>query len=306
MACATRTLSHDAPNDRNPAGRPPPRWPAGPAPTSRLAAVLASGVLLLTVAACGSSGSETPPPNRRGSSTGSSAPSGATGSSTDVGGVVPTGFEPASVTFVSADQGFVLGTAPCSTPPCPGGHRRRRLELAPACPLPRPAGHRHSGTRSGDGADRPVERPCGSATTWTAGRSARLWSTHDGGGHWSEQHLEGAVTDLASADGVTYAVVTSCPSGSCEQGATLYRTDASTDEWQRGRRVSLPPEGGRRAARPRRLVRRSLHRPTVGAPRSSSSTDGTAWTRSTICAPPTTRASTAWRPSTPPICSCCA
>ena len=52
------------------------------------------------------------------------------------------------------------------------------------------------------------------------------------------------VTDLASSDGVTYAVVTNCPSGSCEQGATLYRTDASTDGWHAVDGVSLPAEGG--------------------------------------------------------------
>src|SRR5665213_772581 len=34
------------------------------------------------------------------------------------GGPVPSGFEPASVSFISADDGWVLGSAPCSNPVC--------------------------------------------------------------------------------------------------------------------------------------------------------------------------------------------
>ncbi len=197
-------------------------------------------VLALGAAACGSSKpSSTPDSGSVPTSDGSSATSAGTA---DTGGPVPTGFEPASVTFVSADQGFVLGTAPCATPPCTsmvatddGGATWHGLP-APAAPLaaslsdPSPD-DAISEVRFGDHLD-----------GWAFGPG--LWATHDGGEHWVEQHLEGAVTDLASADGVTYAVLTTCPSGACESGATLYRTDAGADDWQVVDGAGLPAQGG--------------------------------------------------------------
>jgi photosystem II stability/assembly factor-like uncharacterized protein len=105
-----------------------------------------------------------------------------------------------------------------------------------------------------------------------------LWSTHDGGEHWTEQHLEGAVTDLASADGVTYAVVTTCPTGACESGATLYRTDASSDDWQVVDGAGLPAQGGQIELQARAAWFVGPASTDGGGATFLSSTDGTTWT----------------------------
>jgi photosystem II stability/assembly factor-like uncharacterized protein len=105
-----------------------------------------------------------------------------------------------------------------------------------------------------------------------------LWSTHDGGGHWTEQHLDGAVTDLASADGVTYAVVTTCPSGACESGASLYRTDATGDDWQVVDGVTLPAEGGQIELHARAAWFVGPATTDGGGATFLSSPDGTTWT----------------------------
>jgi len=105
------------------------------------------------------------------------------------GGPVPGGFTATSVTFVSAQQAFVLGTAPCSSAVCTSivrtldrGASWRGLP-APVVPLSAPGGTGVWGIRFatpehgfvfGDG----------------------LWETSDGGQHW------------ASA---AYPAVRSCP-----------------------------------------------------------------------------------------------
>ncbi|MGZ4786600.1 MAG: hypothetical protein ACXV5S_13100, partial [Acidimicrobiales bacterium] len=86
-------------------------------PRHRLLVVALGALLALAAAACSSS-SPSSSPDGGGSTPTSPASS---DSSTGAGGSgtpVPTGFEPASVTFVSADQGVVLGTSSCSSPPC--------------------------------------------------------------------------------------------------------------------------------------------------------------------------------------------
>jgi hypothetical protein len=105
-----------------------------------------------------------------------------------------------------------------------------------------------------------------------------LWSTHDGGSHWTEQHLDGSVTDLASADGVTYAVVTTCPSGACEQGASLYRTDAGTDDWKVVDGATLPAEGGQIEMHGRAAWFVGPASADGGGATFLSSPDGTTWT----------------------------
>lgn len=234
-------------------------------------------VLVLGAVACGSSTSDSrPDPGSTAASKGSSS---TTGGTSTPGGPVPDGFEPASVTFVSADQGFVLGTAPCSTPPCTslvatddGGATWHGLP-APVAPLaaslddpsPDDAPGAISEVRFGDHLD-----------GWAFGPG--LWSTHDGGEHWTEQHLDGTVTDLASADGVTYAVVTTCPTGACESGATLYRTDATADDWQVVDDAGLPTQGGQIELHARAAWFVGPATVDGGGATFLSSPDGTTWT----------------------------
>src|SRR6204780_4708777 len=74
--------------------------------------------------ASSSPGASTPSRLGSGSSVASTAPSGpTTGTGTGpgdqpAGGPVPAGFAATSVTFVSEDEAFVLGTAPCAQAPC--------------------------------------------------------------------------------------------------------------------------------------------------------------------------------------------
>jgi len=247
-----------------------------PPPSARrrvVLGVLAAMALALAVA-CGSSG-QAPASDASGSAAGDPADG-----STDAG-PAPEDFQPVSVSFVSADQGFVLGTKICETPPCTSlratddGGTTWQPRPAPPAPLAlSPADASSSSaddesTSDTSAADQATTNPSTTGTSAIAGEplgtgtpvdaiselrfgdhldgwafGPGLWSTHDGGEHWAAQDLSGTVTDLASADGVTYAVVTNCPSGSCEQGATLYRTDATTDDWQVVDGASLPAEGG--------------------------------------------------------------
>jgi hypothetical protein len=97
---------------------------------------------------------------------------------------VPAGFAPLSVTFVSADQGWVAGAAPCGSRSCltlartvDGG---RTWDPAPAPPV--------TVTNEADGglAGLGVSVRFGNASDgWVYTRQpASLWSTHDGGASW--------------------------------------------------------------------------------------------------------------------------
>ena len=80
-------------------------------------------LVVMVIAACGGSSPVATPSSSGATSTAepNHVPTSASASRTaapPVNGPVPSGFEPASYTFVSADQGWVLGTAPCALPPC--------------------------------------------------------------------------------------------------------------------------------------------------------------------------------------------
>jgi photosystem II stability/assembly factor-like uncharacterized protein len=125
------------------------------------------------------------------------------------GTAVPPGFVPASVTFVSQQIGWVLGTAPCSaSSPClallrteNAGQSWMSLPVPPSTlsSNPNPGGHGVRGVRFADPQD-----------GWAFG--PELWATHDGGGHWTRISLPGAsasaaVVDLAAGSGAVHAAV---------------------------------------------------------------------------------------------------
>jgi len=125
------------------------------------------------------------------------------------GGPIPSGFEPASVTFVSASEGWVLGTAPCSSAPCTSilrtsdGGRTWQGIPAPRIALSEGAtqnpGSGVSGLRFADPED-----------GWAFGPD--LWETHDGGATWQAVSLPGvpaggSVVALEAAAGSVTAVV---------------------------------------------------------------------------------------------------
>jgi hypothetical protein len=220
-------------------------------PLSSLARIAVAAVAITLVASCSSSGGGSPSATGNGA-TATTAPPGATS-----GGPVPAGFVATSVTFVSANQGFVLGASPC-----PGSTTDTTGPAAPCASLaatddggrtwvhrPAPPVTLSSVDQSGDadgqggGPDGVSRIRFGDAQNgWAFGPV--LWATHDGGDTWNQIGLGGAVTDLASAAGVTYALVAHCDAGPCGQGSTLYRTDAGTDDWQSVEGVTLTSTGG--------------------------------------------------------------
>ncbi len=124
-------------------------------------------------------------------------------------GSVPYGFLPKSVTFVSLSMGWVLGSAPCDTTKClvllettDSGRTWTSRPVPPATPAT--IGDAAAG--GGVGAVRFADAEDG----WLFGPD--LWSTHDGGVHWTRQALPGdptmtLVEALETARGVVHAVL---------------------------------------------------------------------------------------------------
>ena len=196
---------------------------------ARAGLVILSGVLLtgLALSGCGSS-----PPSaaaRTPAATPTVAPSVTPGTPmipAPPGGPVPAGFTATSVTFVSTQQAFVLGTAPCSHAPCTSivrtldrGASWRGLP-APVVPLSSPGGAGVWGIRFatpehgfvfGDG----------------------LWQTTDGGQHWaSAAYPGGSVLSLAVIDGQVLALTATCTAqGGCAESGTLLRRPLAGGAW---------------------------------------------------------------------------
>ena len=118
------------------------------------------------------------------------------------------GLAPASVTFVSADVGWVLGTGACASGPCAAiartGDGGRTWSPAPA-PLtavaegPGQATSGVSGLRFAD-----------TNNGWAFGPD--LWATHDGGTTWAKVTIPGVPADapvfaLETAGGIVHAAV---------------------------------------------------------------------------------------------------
>ncbi|HXZ62578.1 MAG TPA: hypothetical protein VEG62_07540 [Acidimicrobiales bacterium] len=181
-------------------------------------ALLAVVVLALGMAACGSS----PAKVRRvatttsRSTTSSTTSTSAAPTTTSVprpqlpaGGPVPSGFEPESVTFISATTGFVLGVdATCPAGSCAALARTSDTGASwVALPAP-PAAYEN---RFATGASKPAVsevRFADALDGWIYGPS--LFVTHDGGASWQQLNLGGPVVDLETSGGFVDAVVSPC------------------------------------------------------------------------------------------------
>ncbi len=139
---------------------------------------------------------------------------------------MPTGFLATSVTFVSTQEAFVLGTAPCSNAPCTSILRTLDRGAswvglpAPVVPL----GRSYSATGPAVWGIRFADPEHG----FVFGNG--LWETTDGGEHWSAvASPQGTILDLEVIDGQVLALTV--PSGASAQAGTLLRRSLSGGAW---------------------------------------------------------------------------
>jgi photosystem II stability/assembly factor-like uncharacterized protein len=147
----------------------------------------------------------------------------------------PAGFEVQSASFVSAQNGFVLGARHCSILPCrallertTNGGKSWTKVTAPAVELqPRFTGAPASAVSS--------VRFENTKDGWLYGPS--LWATTNGGRTWHRVHqVPNAVTNLAAADGEVFAVSQPLTGGSSQ--ARLYKSAVGSGKWSLVRRVA--------------------------------------------------------------------
>jgi len=141
------------------------------------------------------------------------------------GGPVPAGFRVSSMTFVSASDGWVLGTTKtCAHAPCTSVLRTTNGGRS-WVGIPAPKFRLISGTSS---AGLIRMRFADSLDGFAYG--SQLWATHNGGSTWRHvRQLPGYITDLETSAGVVYAVTTN--TGTSKQ--RVYSSRAGTNSWHR-------------------------------------------------------------------------
>ncbi|MGO8961672.1 MAG: WD40/YVTN/BNR-like repeat-containing protein [Streptosporangiaceae bacterium] len=137
-------------------------------------------------------------------------------------GPVPAGFQPVSMTFVSASEGWVLGTAPCSHKPCTSvvrttdGGRTWVGIPAPRYPL------------AGSGASGGLTRLRFADPEDGFAYGSQLWVTHNGGASWRRvSQVPGYIVDLEASAGRVYAA------SAKSSRVTIYESPAGRNAWHR-------------------------------------------------------------------------
>jgi photosystem II stability/assembly factor-like uncharacterized protein len=156
------------------------------------------------------------------------------------GGPVPNGFAATSVTFVSVDEAFVLGTAPCKPAPCTSIVRTLNRGgswvglPAPVVPLGSAEGS------SGAAAAVWGIRFADPAHGFVFGNE--LYETTNGGEHWAQvAGPRGSILSLEVTDGQVLALTAPCRAQSgCGQTGTLERRPLSGGSWRVVTQVSDP------------------------------------------------------------------
>ena len=144
---------------------------------------------------------------------------------------VPAHFEAGSVSFISASEGFVLGTSPCTTEPCAAalvmtadGSKTWASTAAPHVPF-------SSASSPSSGSVGKVLF-ANASDGWVYGPT--LWATYNGAQTWAKVKLGGPVYLLATSADEVYAVVGSCsPSAHNCRTPTLKleRAIVGSDAW---------------------------------------------------------------------------
>ena len=128
-------------------------------------------------------------------------------------GPVPPGFGAESFTSVGNNTWWLLGNAPCSSPPCTSILRTdnggRSFVGTPAPRTTKVSQLRFANPADGFAYD------------------SQLWVTHDAGATWHQVRLGGAVTELATAGGFAYALVRYGHKGA----GRLERAPLGSDTW---------------------------------------------------------------------------
>jgi photosystem II stability/assembly factor-like uncharacterized protein len=127
-------------------------------------------------------------------------------------GPVPAGFTPSSFTAISDATWWLLGTAPCASPPCTSIVRTVDGGQSFAG-IPAPRTDQVQQLRFADGSDGFAYDP-------------QLWSTHDGGAGWQQVAIGGSAIDLAIGGGHVFAIVRSA-----DGTGRLMRSPVGSDAW---------------------------------------------------------------------------
>jgi photosystem II stability/assembly factor-like uncharacterized protein len=187
------------------------------------------------------------------------------------GGPVPRGFEVVSFTFVSANDGWVLGTTKtCAHAPCTSVLRTTNGGRSwVGIPAPK---FKLASFESTPGLQR--LRFADASDGFAFG--SQLWVTHNGGSSWYRvSQVPGSIGDLEASDGVVYAA--------SQQGSkvSIYASPAGTDSWHR---VSGLPQVSGFAS----LGTITLHGKAawiILGTRLYSTQNGTTWTRESVRCP---------------------
>jgi photosystem II stability/assembly factor-like uncharacterized protein len=180
------------------------------------AIALLSAVVLAVSGCANSTGNGAPTANESpGAGAIGAGASGATDGSATQGGPVPKGFVAHDLTFVSANEGWLLGTAPCSTKPCTSiVHTTDGGKTWAGIPAPK-AELEVNGQNSCAGSG-----PCvrglrfANSTVGYAYGSTALYLTTDGGKTWKQQPGQALGVELANNTVVRVSTVSEgCPPG---------------------------------------------------------------------------------------------
>jgi photosystem II stability/assembly factor-like uncharacterized protein len=143
------------------------------------------------------------------------------------GGLVPAGMQAASVTFVSTQEAFVLGTAPCQHAPCTSIVRTLDRGVSWRG-LPAPVVRLGEPTVSTGPAVWGI-RFATPEHGFVFGNG--LWVTTDGGEQWSRApYPGGSIVSLEISDGQVLAITTHCGRSGCSRW-TLLRRDLGGGPW---------------------------------------------------------------------------